>query len=102
MKKSSAMKHLEKLTGEVFSFATMVRGYRTREDLTQEQLATLLKVKKSYISNLENGRDFVTLDQAIRFASALKEPVEVWAKVALQDMINRSGLRAIVELKKVA
>lgn len=102
MKKSTAMKQLEKLTEEEFSFATMVRGYRTREDLTQEELAKKLKVKKSYISNIENRRDFVTLEQAIRFAIALKEPIEVWAKVALQDMINRAGLSAIVELKKVA
>lgn len=102
MKKSQATKHLEKLTGEEFSFATMVKGYRVREELTQEELAKKLKVTKSYVSNLENRRDFVTLDQAIRFANILKEPVEAWAKVALQDMINRSGMKAIVELRKSA
>lgn len=102
VKKSKAMKLLEKITGEEFSFATLVRGYRVREDLTQEELAKKLKVKKSYISNIENSRDYVTLEQAVRFANLLNEPIELWAKVVLQDMINRSGLNAVVELKKAA
>lgn len=102
MKKSTAMKQLEKAAGEAFSFAVMVKGYRTREDLTQEELATRLGMKKSYISNIENKRDFVTLEQAIKFAITLKEPVEVWARVALQDMVDRAGIDAVVEFKKAA
>jgi transcriptional regulator with XRE-family HTH domain len=102
MKKSAAMKHIEKITGEVFSFSTMVKGFRTREDLTQEELATILGVKKSYISNIENRRDFVTLEQAVRFSELLNEPVEAWARVALQDMANRAGLNFLVEIKKSA
>ena len=46
MKKSAAIKFLEKLFGEEFSFAMAIRAYRTREDLTQQELADLVGVKK--------------------------------------------------------
>lgn len=92
------MKQLEKISGEEFSFAMAIRAYRTREDLTQEELANKLGVKKSYISNLENQRDFVTLDQAIRFAKVFKEPTSLWMTFALQDMVDRTGVSAKVKL----
>jgi transcriptional regulator with XRE-family HTH domain len=102
MKKSATMKQLEKIAGESFSFAVLVKGFRTREDLTQDELAKKLGVTKSYISNLENKRDQVTLEQAIKFAAKLGEPIEVWAQVALQDMVTRAGIEAVVDLRKSA
>lgn len=96
------MKQLEKIAGESFSFAVLVKGFRTREDLTQDELAKKLGVTKSYISNLENKRDQVTLEQAIKFAAKLGEPIEVWAQVALQDMVTRAGIEAVVDLRKSA
>lgn len=89
--KKRASKVLEKVLGEKPSFAMALRAYRTREDLTQSELAEILGVKKSYISNLENKRDFVTLEQAIKFANAFKEPVTIWMRWAIQDMIDRTG-----------
>ncbi len=97
-KKLIAEQQLEKILGEKFSFAMMMRAYRTREDLTQEELSKKIKVPKSYISNLENKRDFVTVDQAKKIAKILKEPVELWVEVALQDMLDRAGINAIVKL----
>lgn len=98
MKKSSAVKFLEKVSGEEFSFSMALRSYRTREDLTQQELADLIGVTKSYISNLENKRDFVTVEQAAKFARAFKEPVTIWMTFAIQDMVDRSGVVARVKL----
>lgn len=98
MKKSKAVKQLEKILGETFSFSVIVKGYRTRIGLTQEQLALKLGVTKSYISNIENKRDLVTVEQAKKFAKTLKEPIELWVQVALQDMIDRAGIDAKVKL----
>lgn len=98
MKKSKAVKQLEKISGEEFSFAMALRAYRTREDLTQEELAEMLEVKKSYISNIENKRDFVTVEQATRFAKIFKEPVSIWVTFALQDLVDRAGVNAKVKL----
>lgn len=98
MKKSKTVKQLEKILDEEFSFAMAVRAYRTREGLTQEELANKLGVKKSYISNIENQRDFITLEQAIRFAKAFKEPESLWMTYALQDMVDRTGRNLKVKL----
>ena len=98
MKKSAAIKFLEKLSGEEFSFAMAIRAYRTREDLTQQQLADLVGVKKSYISNIENKREFVSAEQAARFARAFKEPVDLWMTWAIQDQINRAGEKFKIKL----
>lgn len=95
---TKARAQLEKLRGEPFSFSLILKAYRAREELTQEQLAKKLKVTKSYVSNIENKRENVTVEQAKKFATALKEPVNVWVTTALQDMIDRAGIKARVEL----
>jgi transcriptional regulator with XRE-family HTH domain len=92
------LSHLERLTKESFSFATILKGFRTREDMTQEQLALKLGVTKSYISDLENKRRYVTVTQAKSFAKKLKEPVEVWVTTSLQDMVTRAGLTGTVKI----
>jgi transcriptional regulator with XRE-family HTH domain len=90
--------YLEKLTKQDFSFSTILRGYRTRENMTQEQLAAKLGVTKSYISDLENKRRYVTVIQAKSFAKKLKEPVEVWVTTSLQDMVTRAGVSGTVRI----
>jgi transcriptional regulator with XRE-family HTH domain len=94
----NASKALEKITGEKFSFSMAIRAYRTREDLTQQELADLVGVKKSYISNIENKRDFVSIEQAAKFARAFKEPVDLWMTWAIQDQINRAGEKFKIKL----
>lgn len=98
MKKSNAVRFLEKIVGEEVSFAMALRAYRGSMEMTQEELAKKLGVKKSYISNLENKRDFVTVEQAIRFAKIFREPVMLWMGYALQDMVNRAGVNVRVKL----
>ncbi len=95
---ANALKALEKITGEKFSFSMAIRAYRTREDLTQQELADLVGVKKSYISNIENKRDFVSIEQAAKFARAFKEPVDLWMTWAIQDQINRAGEKFKIKL----
>ncbi len=75
-----------------------IRAYRTRENLTQDELAKILGIKKAYVSNIENQRDYVTLDQAIRFAEAFKEPKDLRMTFALQDMVDRTGVNIKVKL----
>jgi transcriptional regulator with XRE-family HTH domain len=94
----NAARALEKITGEKFSFSMALRAYRTREDLTQQELADLVGVKKSYISNIENKRDFVSIEQAAKFARAFKEPVDLWMTWAIQDQINRAGEKFKIKL----
>ena len=63
-----ASKFLSKLTGEDFSFSLAIRAYRTREELTQQELADLVGVKKSYISLtcIRIQKNKILVDQADR------------------------------------
>lgn len=103
--KRNAVKELEKITGKKTSFAMALKAYRTREGLTQSDLAEKLGVKKSYISNVENQRNFVTVEQAFNIAEALQEPSRIWIKWALQDSVDRiedlTGEHLQVELTPV-
>jgi putative transcriptional regulator len=96
--KTTAEKQLEKLRGGPLTFGGMIKAYRMREDLTQEQLAEKLGIKKAHISNLENDRESVTVDIAIKYSKKLKEPVNMWVEIALQDILHKAGLKAKVKL----
>ena len=96
--KTTAEKQLDKIRGESFSFAMMLKTYRSREEVTQEELAKKLKVSKAYISNIENKRENITVEQAKKFATILKEPVNLWVTMAMQDMLDRAGIKAKIKL----
>lgn len=52
-----------------------IRLARTRENMTQEQLAELADISTSYISAIERGKQSVSLEYMNRIANALKIPV---------------------------
>jgi Zn-dependent peptidase ImmA (M78 family)/DNA-binding XRE family transcriptional regulator len=47
-----------------------------RRGMTQRELAEVCEVTSQYISNIENGREFPSLDLVIRMAEALRFPVD--------------------------
>lgn len=74
------------------SLGLFIRNYRLAEDLTQEELASRLKVSKQRISDIELNRFSVSLKLCKRIAAALDLPAEWPAQLALQDQIKREGL----------
>lgn len=92
---------LEQMIGEPFSFATLLQAHRTRHDLTQAQLAKKLRVGVSYVSDLENKRRRVSVEQAIAFAKALGQDPIYFARLALQDMVSDTALEVRVELSAI-
>lgn len=98
---SKSMAFLESIRRAPFTFSLMVKAYRTRESLTQKKFALIVGVKNSHISNIENQKSYVTIDEAIKFATALNEPVNLWIKAALKDMLLRAGYRCEIELKNL-
>lgn len=55
-----------------------IRGLRLREGLTQEQLARLLGVKRTNLSEMENGRRPIGKNMAKRLAQVLKTDYKVF------------------------
>jgi DNA-binding XRE family transcriptional regulator len=50
---------------------TALRAYRTREGLTQKQLATLTGIPQHHISEMENGKRGIGKERAKKLADAL-------------------------------
>jgi DNA-binding XRE family transcriptional regulator len=55
-----------------------IRGLRLREGLTQEQLAGLLGVKRTNLSEIENGKRPIGKNMAKRLAQVLKTNYKVF------------------------
>lgn len=53
-------------------WAVALQGYRTREDLTQVQLAELTGIPRRHISEMENGKRPIGKERAKKLAEALK------------------------------
>ncbi len=53
-----------------------LKAIRTAKNITQSELAELLSVDKSFVSNIENGKNNPTLSTITSLAKALKVPVD--------------------------
>jgi transcriptional regulator with XRE-family HTH domain len=63
---------------EATRFGERLFGFRERKGLSQEQIARLLDVDKSYISRLESGHANPTLATIVKLAQVLSvEPAEL-------------------------
>jgi transcriptional regulator with XRE-family HTH domain len=97
-KNKNAKNFMENLLGEPMSFAKLLRSIRTRDDLTKKELADILEVTVSHISDIENGRKFVSVERAYEFAQKLKDSEKFFVAVALQDQVNQADLDFKVEI----
>ena len=59
----------------IIRFGKRIREERTKRDLSQEQLAELANVHRTYIGMIERGEKNITLTTIERIAKALKIPV---------------------------
>ncbi|CAN2039147.1 Helix-turn-helix domain-containing protein [Candidatus Magnetomoraceae bacterium gMMP-15] len=60
-----------------FHIGNAVRGFRTREQLTQKDLAKKIQVTPKYISEIENGKRQLSEDIAKKLAKALNTDYKV-------------------------
>ena len=57
-------------------FGLMVRSHRNKQNLTQEQLADLCELDRTYIGSVERGERNISLISIHKIASALKIDVK--------------------------
>lgn len=89
--KSEAMQFMESVVGPV-TIGMMIRAYRTTNDLTQLQLAKKLKVRVSYVSDLENDRKDISLIQARDIAKKLGESDKLYVRIWMEQKAREAGL----------
>ena len=97
--RSDAMTFLEKLSGGPLTFARLLRSIRESEAMTQATFAETLGISKQHLSHIENGRKVVSPERAARWASVLGYSESQFVRLALQDELQRAGLRYTVTVE---
>lgn len=98
-KKTEAVRFLEKLTGGPVTLGRFLEAVRLGEDLTQPEFAKKLSISKSHLNDIEKGRKAVSPDRAARFAKILGYSQARLVKLALQDLVDRGGLKLQVDVR---
>lgn len=98
-KKSKAVNFLEKLTGGPLTFSSLLEAIRQGEEMSQTAFAKKLSISRAHLCDIEKGRRFVSPDRAVKFARVLGYSETRFIKLALQDLLNRTGLDCIVEIR---
>ncbi|HEV3192523.1 MAG TPA: helix-turn-helix transcriptional regulator [Polyangiaceae bacterium] len=98
-KKSDAVRFLEKRTGGPVTVSGFLRAVRAGEGMSQPEFAKKLGISKSHLNDIEKGRKAVSPDRAARFARVLGYSEARLVKLALQDLVDRGGLKLHVDVK---
>lgn len=97
--KSDAVKFLEKLTGGPLTMSKLLNAIRQGEEMSQVEFAKKLGISRSNLCDIERGRRFISSELAEKFAERLGESKEQFIRIALQDQLNRAGLKYFVNIK---
>jgi len=97
-KKSDALKYLEQLSGRALNFGGTVESIRLSEECSQAEFAKKLGISPSHLCDIEKGRKTVSAARASAFAAILKMSEAQFVRLALQDEIERAGLRLKVKI----
>ncbi|MCJ8276625.1 MAG: helix-turn-helix transcriptional regulator [Bdellovibrionales bacterium] len=99
-KKSEAL--IDALKQEVgpTTIARLLKHYRDSFELTQSDMGKKLGITKQHVCDLEKGRRLISVEMASKIAKKLKEPIDYWVSVSLQDQVNKAKLKLKVSVEK--
>jgi transcriptional regulator with XRE-family HTH domain len=84
------------------TFGRTLAAYRQAEELSAKVFARMLGITAQSLCDLERGRKIPSVERAAKIAKMLREPVESWVSLALEDQVRRANLKFRVDLKKVS
>ena len=96
---AQSMKFLESLTGGPLSFRELVQSIRMGEEMSQTEFARLLGISRQHLCDIEKGRKPVSPSKAASYAKILGYSVNQFVRLALQDQVERAGLKMKVRIE---
>ena len=87
------------ISGKNLTLGSLLWSIRKSEDMTQSEFADTLGVSKQYLSDLENGRRFVSAKTAASYADKLGYSKKQFIRLCLQDILDREGIPLHVDVK---
>ena len=97
-KRSLTSKALETIVGKPLSLGTLLESIRLGEKMTQVKFAKQLGISRSHLCDIEKGRKSVSVARAARFAKILGYGEAQFVRLALQGLVEDSGLRLKVRV----
>ncbi len=93
-----AMELLESLYGPV-TLGGMLWSLRMCDEISQAEFARRLGVSRSHLCDVEKGRKVVSPERAAAWAKVLGFPETVFVKLALQEQLDRAGVKMNVQVE---
>lgn len=81
------------------SFGDLISTFRMCDEMSQAELAQVLGVSESYLSDIENGEKIVSPGTAAAWAATIGYPATVFVERALQDQLDRDGVKMKVNVE---
>ena len=97
-RKSASMKFLEDITGGPLTLGKFLQSIRLGEEMSQVEFADQLGISKSHLCDIEKGRKLVSPERAVIFAKILNYSPEQFVRLALQDQIEKAGLKFKIKI----
>lgn len=98
--KKIGLEEIEKQYGSL-TFGRLLKSHREGEELTQVEMAKLLRMSKQSLNDLEHGRKIPSIRRAIQIARKIKILEELVVQLILQDHIRRERLNFTVSVSKL-
>lgn len=90
---------LESLNCGPLTFGQLLAATRETQEESLAQFAARLGVSRQHLHQLESEQKRVSPERAVRFAQVLGLSEIYFVQLALQDLVNDTGLSALVEVK---
>src|SRR5690349_13850414 len=92
------LKNMEKTTGNKLTLGKLIWAIRKSDEVSQVDFAEKLKITKQHLCDIEHGRKSISPRLAYNYAKVLGYSREQFVRLALQELIDRDGLKMDVEI----
>lgn len=90
-------KELERDYGPL-TFGKLLSSHRFAEEISQTQMAKILKISRQKLNDFENGRRFPSLGVVAAMAKKLGEHPPTWVSIVIEEMLRKENLNFTVTL----
>ena len=87
------MRFLEKISGGPLTISGILKSLRECEKISQKYFASQLGISKQNLCDIEKGRKAVAPSRAAIFAQKLGYPPTAFIRIALQEELDRAGVK---------
>jgi transcriptional regulator with XRE-family HTH domain len=96
---TKTLKEIAKITGGELTLGKLIWSIRECEEMTQVAFAERLGISKQHLCDLEHDRKSVSPKLAAYYAEILEYSQEQFIQLALQNTVDREGLKVRIEVE---